>query len=75
MQRLVPESPRWLMAHNKTKEAFLVFEKIAKSNGNSLDDLNELRKLNTLEGVVDDLDFTENHESKLKAGQEKKNVN
>ena len=42
---MVPESPRWLIVKNKTDEAYVIFKRVAKSNGKSIDSLNELEPL------------------------------
>lgn len=46
----LPESPRWLIQHNRAREAFAIFERIAKSNGTKLNlDENEFVSLCQME--------------------------
>jgi MFS family permease len=41
----LPESPRWLLANNRSSQAYLVFKRIAKSNKKDFENLNELECL------------------------------
>ena len=45
IQRLVPESPRWLLTKNKRREAHVIFQRIALSNKRSFENLVELENI------------------------------
>ncbi len=56
----MPESPIWLMANNKNKEAELILRRIAKSNKKESDFIDSFAKLNISK------DDTEKLNSKIK---------
>ena len=44
----MPESPRWLIAKNRHREAYAILKKIADSSGKKAIELGELENLNNV---------------------------
>lgn len=57
LKRVVPESPRWLLATKRKKEAYKVFNTIAKWNKKRREDLTSMEELLKVHKIESEVNF------------------